>query len=62
MDTVEFVEKICGCKLWECQKELLRECEKRKAIYIIPPAFNGRTYLKHLSYMAKCLFDKGEEQ
>ena len=62
MDAVEFAEKICGQKLFESQKELLRECEKRKSLYITIPPYHGRTYLKCLSFVTRSIFEKGELQ
>ena len=51
MDSVEFVERICWVKLFEYQKELLRECEKKRDIYLVYPPRAGRTNFTILRHM-----------
>lgn len=60
VDIVEYVEKGFGVKLFEAQKDILRECVKRRPVYLLIPAHQGWTNFKHLSLLAKIIFDKGE--
>lgn len=62
MDIVEFAEKRCGTKLFDWQKDILRECQKKKQFYITIPPFNGKTHYKLLSLMAKAIIEQEETE
>ena len=56
----DYIEKIFGIELLDCQKNMINELEKtqrNQKIYLIYPPKLGRTYFKHLYEITKNIFD-----
>ena len=60
MTLSDYIEKILGIELLDCQKNMINELEKSQRsqkIYLIYPPKLGRTYFKHLYEITKNIFD-----
>lgn len=60
MTLSDYIEKILGIELLDCQKNMINELEKSQInqnLYLIYPPKLGRTYFKHLYEITKNIFD-----
>ena len=60
MTLSDYIEKILGIELLDCQKDMINELEKsqrNQKLYLIYPPKLGRTYFKHLYKITKNIFD-----